>query len=201
MKNKFLLSALYHSSIAFTVLSILCTLFFTLLFWGEDGTHLPSIGVNFALLLISYIAALLLSLLLYKLKKCYISEKINVIYFSATLFTYLFLTINVSTAVFKNIWSVATIFSILAVSIITAVIKYLLKIPFWVKVILNFVLFAVPYFVVSVYLGGFGSENKIMILIFVYLLIFAIVTTVIGIIKSVISKQQNSTENYSKMFK
>lgn len=201
MNKKFLLSVLYHSSIIFTVLSILATLLFTVLFWGIEGTQLPSIGVNFALLLISYISAILLSLLLFKLKKPYITEKINVIYLSATIFTYFFLAVNLSTVQFKNIWCEGTIFAILAVSILTSVIKYLLKIPYFAKIILNFVLFAIPYFLVSVLLGNFGEGNKMMILIFVYLLLFAIVTTIISVIKIVISKHKNETTSYSKMFK
>ena len=133
MKNKFLISVLYHSSIVFTVMCLFSTFVFTVLFWGEEGTQLPSIGFNFALLLISYIVALIISLIIFKVKKPYISEKINVIYLSCALFTYLFLTFNISTAVFKNIWSEITILSILAVSIIASVVKYLLNIPFGIK--------------------------------------------------------------------
>ena len=201
MKNKFLISVLYHSSIVFTALCLFWTFVFTVLFWGEEGTQLPSIGFNFALLLVSYIVALIISLIIYKVKKPYISEKINVIYLSCTLFTYLFLTFNVSTAVFKNIWSEITILSILAVSVIASVIKYLLNIPFGVKVIINFFVFAVPYFGISVFLGDFGAENKMMILIFVYLLVFALVTATIATIRAVMTSKQNNNTKYTTMFR
>ena len=201
MKNKFLISVLYHSSIVFTVMCLFSTFVFTVLFWGEEGTQLPSIGFNFALLLISYIVALIISLIIFKVKKPYICEKINVIYLSCALFTYLFLTFNVSTAVFKNIWSEITILSILSVSIIASVVKYLLNIPFGIKVIINFFVFAVPYFGVSVFLGDFGAENKMMILIFVYLLVFAIVTAIIATIRALIISKKNNNTKYTTMFR
>ena len=201
MKNKFLISVLYHSSIVFTVMCLFSTFVFTVLFWGEEGTQLPSIGFNFALLLISYIVALIISLIIFKVKKPYICEKINVIYLSCALFTYLFLTFNVSTAVFKNIWSEITILSILSVSIIASVVKYLLNIPFGIKIIINFFVFAVPYFGVSVFLGDFGAENKMMILIFVYLLVFAIVTAIIATIRALIISKKNNNTKYTTMFR
>ena len=118
-----------------------------------------------------------------------------------SVFTYLFLTFNVSTAVFKNIWSEITILSILAVSVIASVIKYLLNIPFGVKVIINFFVFAVPYFGISVFLGDFGAENKMMILIFVYLLVFTLATATIATIRAVMTSKQNNNTKYTTMFR
>lgn len=202
MNKKLWLSVLYNSSIIFTALCIFCTLIFTILFRLTDGTRmLPAIGVNFLLLLIAYIIALIIAFIVYKLKKPYVIERLNFIYLSATLFTYIFLVLNLSTVILKGIWCEETIFSILATSILTAVIKFFLKIPYFIKVTLNFVLFGIPFFVISVFLGEFGKENKIMILIFVYILIFAIVTAVISVIKAISKKHENDFSEYSKMFK
>ena len=86
VKNKFLQSVIYNSSIIFTVLCLMSTLFFALLYWSFDATSLPNLGVNFALLAISYIIAIVISIILYKKNKPYVTHKINFLYFATTLY-------------------------------------------------------------------------------------------------------------------
>lgn len=201
MKNKFLQSVIYNSSIVFTVLCLLTTLFFALLYWSFDATSLPNLGVNFVLLALSYVIAIIISIILYKLKKPYITHKINFLYFATTLFTYLFISVHVLAVILGNIWGGITIASVLVLAILTTTIKYLPKIPYAVKVVINFFLYAIPYFGISVYIGEYGKGNKMMILIFIYLLVFALAVVAVSVVRGFIKKQENSTEEYSKMFK
>ena len=100
-----------------------------------------------------------------------------------------------------SIWGGIMIASIFALAILTTIVKYLPKFPYFLKVIFSFFIYAVPYFGISVFVGEFGKGNKMMILISVYLLVFAIAVTVVSIIRNFLLKQQNNQEKYSKMFK
>lgn len=201
MKNKFLQSVIYNSSIVFTVLCLLSTLFFALLYWSFDATSLPNLGVNFALLAFSYVIAIIISIILYKLKKPYITHKINFLYFATTLFTYLFISVHVFAVILGNVWGGITIASVFALAILTTIIKYLPRVPYAIKVVMNFFIYAIPYFGIGVFIGEYGKGNKMMILIFIYLLVFALSTVAVSVIRSLIKKQENGTEEYSKMFK
>ncbi|MBO5380367.1 MAG: hypothetical protein J6A90_08580 [Clostridia bacterium] len=200
MKNKFLQSVIYNSSIIFTVLCLFSTLFFALLYWSFDATSLPNLGVNFALLAISYIIAIVISIILYKLKKPYVTHKISFLYFATTLFTYLFISVHVFAVILGNLWGGITIASVLLLAILTTIIKYLPKIPYAVKVVINFFLYAIPYFGIGVFIGEYGKGNKMMILIFIYLLVFALAVVAVSVIRSFIKKQENKEEEYKKLF-
>ena len=99
-----------------------------MLYIGDDGTNLPNIAINYLTLVISIIISLLILLLTVKLKKELIFKKINVIYFISCLYTSIFLVLNVSTVILKNVWNLYTILMILAVSILTGIFKFFVAI-------------------------------------------------------------------------
>lgn len=201
MKNKFLISILYHSSIIFTFLCLASSAFFAVLFWSIDTNDMPSLGMNLVLLLISYIIAIIISLIIYKVKKPYILFKINFLYFFTTLFTYSLIIAHIVAVIVHNIWGLITIASILVVSIIATAIKYIPKIPYAVKATLYFFLYGIAYFGIFAYIGEHGQGNKMMILIFVYLLLYTTIVITISVIISLLKKRQSDSKKYTKLFK
>ena len=105
MKNKAIFSVIFNSCILFTLFSILINSFFAVLYIGDDGTNLPKIAINYLTLVISIIISLLILLLTVKLKKELIFKKINVIYFISCLYTSIFLVLNISTVILKNVFT------------------------------------------------------------------------------------------------
>ena len=144
--------------------------------------------------------AIVISIILYKLKKPYVTHKISFLYFATTLFTYLFISVHVFAVILGNLWGGITIASVLLLAILTTIIKYLPKIPYAVKVVINFFLYAIPYFGIGVFIGEYGKGNKMMILIFIYLLVFALAVVAVSVIRSFIKKQENKEEEYKKLF-
>lgn len=201
MKNKVLLSILFNSCISFTIISLLINLFFHLMFINDEGTNLPNIGITFTVLLVSLIIATAIALLLIKLKKELIISKIYVIYYITCLFTSLFIVLNLSTVVIKNIWNIYTILMIFLASVFVGIVKYLIPINQIFKAILYFFIYAVPYFVIVVKFAGYGQGNKLIIVITLYVVFFALVYSFIQITKTIIRKHKNKSEEYKNLFK
>ncbi len=202
MKNKILIPILLDSCIIFTPLSLIVNAMFAILFIGDEGTHLPSIAINLLFLIISLIASLFIILIQFKLKKPYISSKIYLLYFICSLYTITFITVNLSTILLKNIWNIYTILIIFAVSIISGMIKAIIPIKsFLFKLFLYFILYAIPYFFISIKFGNFGENNMIIVLISVYIGSFAIISLAIYIIKSILSQNTNNNKEYQNLFK
>lgn len=201
MKNKVIFSIIFNSCILFTLFSILTNTFFAILYIGEDGTNLPNIGINYLILVISVIISLLVLLLLVKLKKDLVIKRINVLYFICCLYTSIFLVLNVSTVILKNVWNIYTILMILAVSILTGIVKFFIPINKLLKAIIYFCIYAVPYFIISIHFGGFGKGNMLIVLITVYLLAFALIYAITQLINSLLKQQNNHNQKYEKLFK
>ena len=202
MKNKFCVSILLNSSVIFTLLTVLINSFFAVLYIDEDINPLLNIGQNLLLLLISAIISLILALLLNKFKKNIIFEKIKLIYFSCSLYLVIFILTNLVTIVYKNIWNIFTILIIFVTSILASIANTLLPIKkSYIKAIINFFLFAIPYFIICLSFGNYGQNNRIIILMSVYLLSYTIITTAYFVTKSQINKHKNEKKEYYRLFK
>lgn len=201
MKNKAIFSIIFNSCILFTLFSILTNAFFAILYIGEDGTKLPNIGINYLIFVISLIVSLLVLLLLIKLKRDLISNKINIVYFICCLYTSVFLVLNVSTVIVKNVWNIYTILMILAISVLTGIVKFFVPINKILKAIIYFCIYAVPYFIISIHFGGFGKGNMLIVLITIYLLAFAVIYAISQIVGAFLNQKTNQTKDYEKLFR
>ena len=201
MKNKAIFSVIFNSCILFTLFSILINSFFAVLYIGDDGTNLPKIAINYLTLVISIIISLLILLLTVKLKKELIFKKINVIYFISCLYTSIFLVLNISTVILKNVWNIYTILMILAVSILTGIFKFFVHINKILKAIIYFCIYAVPYFIISISFAGFGKGNMLIVVITVYLLAFALIYIASHLVDSILKRKNNNNQKYEKLFK
>ena len=94
-----------------------------------------------------------------------------------------------------------TILFILLTSTLVAIVNYFIKSNAPLKVVLNFVLFAIPYFIICFAFGKYGEGNKAIIVIFVYFLSFAIITTIYYTVKHIINKIKQDDNQYEKQFK
>jgi hypothetical protein len=64
---------------------------------------------------------------------------------------------------------------ILAISVLTGIVKFFVPINKILKAIIYFCIYAVPYFIISIHFGGFGKGNMLIVLITIYLLAFAVI--------------------------
>lgn len=202
MKNKFILPFLLNTSIIFTFLSLIINSFFAIILIGEDINPLLNIGQNLLLLLLSLIISSIIVIILIKLKKETLYKKIKFIYFTCSLYSIIFLILNFSTMIYKNIWNIFTILILFATSLIITVINVVLPIKkTYIKAILNFIIFSIPYFIIFLCFGGFGKNNKIIITIFVYIIIYSVITVCYYLTKSFLMKLKNNNKKYYNIFK
>ena len=197
-EQKIPLSFALNICIMFTVLSLLFNIIYSLMLWPL----LPNIGFNLLTLLISFVPALVFVIIKSKLKKPLINTKAKIIYYISFFYTSIFIIFNISTIFFKDVWNLYTILIIFVLSIVISIIRLYLPIKnYLIRAIIYFVVFAIPYFIITLSVEGLGKGNAIIIVFSVYALIYIASSISIYLIIKTREKSSNSKKAYTKMFK
>ncbi|MBQ8545885.1 MAG: hypothetical protein IJ437_02965 [Clostridia bacterium] len=187
-----------HCCVIFTIISLVFNCFYSILLWPL----LPNIGVNLLTLLISFIPALIILLVRYKLKKPLINTKMKIVYSISVVYSSIFIIFNISTVFFKDVWNLYTILIILLLSIIISIIRYYVPISnYLIKTIIYFIVLAIPYFIITLAFAGLGKGNAIIIVFSVYAVAYIISSVTIFLIIRARAKAENNNKSYKKQFK
>ncbi len=205
MKNRIFYPFVFNASLIFTILSLFINSFFEILFIGAENT-LPNMGVNFITYIVSMVLSAIISTIIvvicYKHKKQYFPKKMMLLYYASNIYTFLFLSINLSTLALKNIWNIWTILLLFVLSFAVSIVHYFVKIKsFLLKSTIYFILFGIVYFIITLYFGNYGHGHKLLIVIAIYLLSFAFISTVLYLINKVLYNNENANKKYDKIFK
>ena len=197
MKYEIIFSILSFASLIFLPIS----LFFNSFNAFFTSADLMSIGFNLVCLGISFLLSAVITIIKYKLKKP-LCKKLLPIYVISCFYSLIFIIVNVSTLLFKDIWNIYTIYILLALSIVVSLILLYLPLKnYLVRSLIYYIVIAIPYFIITLVFGNYGDDNSEIIVFFVYTIAY----TVARIIAFIILKSNNNIENnkkeYSKMFK
>lgn len=197
-KNYFFLSTISITSILFTAFSLIFNAFYAIIIPPD----LPSIGFNFVFLGVSLLISLAICIITLKLKKNLYFKKLNFIYIFTFINTIAFLSVNLSTIFFDDIWNIFTVLIIFVLSlIITAICLFIPINNYFIKSIIYYVIIAIPYFIITLGFGKYGEGNKIIIVFFVYTIVYTVARIVSFILLELSNNIKNSKKEYSKKFK
>ena len=184
--------------ILFTIFSLLFNVFYSIILWPL----LPNIGVNLLTLLISFILASIILIFSQMLKKPIKITKFSFILLAPILFTAIFVVFNISTVFLKNVWNLYSILIILVLSFVISLIKFYVPIKsFLLKSIIYYILFAIPYFIITLAFGDYGKENQFLIVFAVYTVVYILSNIIVFLIKKHKQKSDNESKEYIKQFK
>lgn len=205
MKNRIIYPFIFNTSLIFTLFSLLINCFFEILYIGSEYT-LPNMGVNFITYLVSLVLSGVISTIIvvicYKHKKQYFPKQMMLLYYASNLYTFLFLSLNLSTLALKNIWNIWTILLLAVLSFAVSIVHYFVKIKSsFLKSVIYFILFGIVYFIITLYFGDFGQGHKLLIIIAIFLLSFALISTILHLINKALYNNENANKKYDKIFK
>ena len=199
-KQKYLgLSLLFNSCVFFSFFSFTLWCLSSLVVSMTSSFYLKPL-INLSLIAISFLISIIISLIMAKKNKPYLSSKFKVLYYLSTSYVTLYFIYNLLAFILDDIWTVFAVISIFISSLLFSILESYAKIH---SVILNaviyFIVFAIPYFITT-FITDYLKGNKIFIIFAIYLLSYAFVFTLINIIKLIYQKHKNSNTKYENMF-
>lgn len=200
IKQKYLgLSLLFNSCVFFSFFSFILWCLSSLVVSMTSSFYLKPL-INLSLIAISFLISIIISLIMAKKNKPYLSSKFKVLYYLSTSYVTLYFIYNLLAFILDDIWTVFAIISIFISSFLFSIIESYAKIQSEIlKALIYFIVFAIPYFITT-FITDYLKGNKIFIIFAIYLLSYAFVFTLINIIKLTYQKHKNSNSKYENMF-
>lgn len=185
-----------------------CVIFFVLsmainlLFWFSLDKRLPNLAFAFIILGISFlISAITLAV---KRKKKFPDGNITKwLGRSACIYTSLALFLNTLVYMVQSglFWNISSILLIIVFSLsVGACTVWFRPKKFIYGALLYFVLTGVIYYLITVSIGGYGEGNRYIVLIGVYIIIYAICTIICYLIKRSLDKDKQNNLPYKNQF-
>ena len=194
------LSLVLNSCLFFSIFSFILWCISSLVVSLTTTFYLKPV-INLALVGISLLISIIISIICAKKKKAYLSSKLTIFYYFSVAYTALYFVYNLAAFIMNDIWTVFAIITIFISSILFALIEVLLKIKITlIKATIYFMIFAIPYFT-TLFSMGYGKGNELFVILAIYILSFIAVFTSLFIVKSIINKYKNQNIKYEKMFK
>ena len=204
MKNSLFIKIYLFTSLIFAPITFLSNLLIGIL---VDQTSFLTLGGMFIILIFSFIISAFVVILKENPPK--IIDKCKVLSYSVGFYTAISVILNVFVQILmvsinsapNKLWNVFSAVLTLAFSIAISLLMLYFK-PKSISLLLTAYFFVVGifYYLLTITFGGLGTDNKIIIVLSIYVVAFALVSTIILLIKFKKAKKERDSKPYQKQF-